>query len=232
MQPRGARTLMLLMLLHGLEAPQAGAAASAQDGANTTVEHLRVLDPPGSNWSWGVGHEAEGVGKEGPSWMTVREGMRLTEPREKVRGLKTVLTALLFIGGYLLAHVLASPERGLSALSRVESLQEPENMWLASAAAVLGMFFSGLGELVQSVLLRRGQSVNLASEAHQQASRKRGLPQMVTAAFLYVSCLGAALYMGPLFSIDRLQAQILSTAAAGLFFWGAALYFDPFGLVD
>ncbi|CDJ56400.1 hypothetical protein, conserved [Eimeria maxima] len=83
----------------------------------------------------------------------------------------------------------------------------------------------------QSMLLRRGPSAGLASGPRQTGKRRRGLHQMVIGASLFFLCLGAGLTMGPLVQLPLVENQLLSAAAAGLFLWGAALYFDPYGMV-
>ncbi|CDI74382.1 hypothetical protein, conserved [Eimeria praecox] len=215
-----------------MEAPWVRATAAGQEAGNMTVEQLLMLEPPQAMPREGGAQEAEGVGKEALDGMWLGNGLHLREPQKKVRGLKTAAVALLFIVGYLLAHILASPEKGLSSLRSVDDIATPENMWIANVAALTGMLFSGLGELAQTVLLKRGQVVSSATGTHQMARRRRGLLQMVLGTFLYVMCIGSALFLGPLWNLSRIHAQFLSSAAAGLFFWGAALYFDPFGLVD
>ncbi|CDJ47948.1 hypothetical protein, conserved [Eimeria brunetti] len=225
MRSKAAPAYLLLLLCLCLAATLAKANAAKENSENTTVEQPSPVEVPAAKSPNGDARVAEAVDKDIPITKLLDDGFQTMEKRPKVRGLKTAVTAMLLIAGYLVAHMLGSPERGPSALVHVESLDAPENLWLASAAAVLGMLFSGLGELAQSVLLKNGQHAGLAK-------KKRGMLQMVIAAFLYISCIGASFYLGPFLALSRLQAQILSLAAAGLFFWGAALYFDPFLMVN
>ncbi|CDJ41918.1 hypothetical protein, conserved [Eimeria tenella] len=149
---------------------------------------------------------------------------------DKVRGLRTAVTALLFIGGYLLAHVLATPGKSFSNVLEVKSLLTYENRYLASAAASAGMLLSGLGEILQHMLFDRPLRGPRSRPHTHRLKRRRGMPQMFVAAILYVMCIGAAVELGPLAPVSLVHLQTLSLVAAGLFYWGAALYFDPFGL--
>ncbi|CDJ63116.1 hypothetical protein, conserved [Eimeria necatrix] len=149
---------------------------------------------------------------------------------DKVRGLRTAVTALLFIGGYLLAHILATPGKSFSNVLEVKSLLTYENRYLASAAASAGMLLSGLGEILQHMLFGRPLHGHRSRPQTHRLKRRRGLPQMFVATILYVMCIGAAVELGPLAPVSLVYLQTLSLVAAGLFYWGAALYFDPFGL--
>ncbi|CDJ32546.1 uncharacterized protein EMH_0012860 [Eimeria mitis] len=224
MRSTASPAVLLLVLLHSWEAPQARAAVAPQDAVTTSVEQLAEVKPQGGGSSLGVGHDAEGALQGSPDGMPSDDGVHKADFRPGVRGRKSVLTALLLIAGYLLAHIM-SDERGPSALLDPGLLNKRENAHLASAAAVTGLLLSGLGELLQSFLLRRQRHLNLPQ-------RRRGMLQMVLAGFLYLSCIGAVLHLGPFMADSAFLVQFVSFAAAGLFFWGGALYFDPFGLVN
>ncbi|CDJ33124.1 uncharacterized protein EMH_0080300 [Eimeria mitis] len=225
MRSTASPAVLLLVLLLSWEAPQARAAVSPQDAVTTSVEQLPEVKPQGGGSSLGVGHDAEGALQGGPDGMPLDDGVHKADFRPGVRGRKSVLTALLLIAGYLLAHIMSRHELWPSALLDPGPLNLPENAHLASAAAVTGVLLSGLGELLQSALSRRKGHLN-------SPQQRRGMLQMVLAGFLYFSCIGAAVSLGPLAALPQLHAQIISLAAAGLFFWGGALYFDPFGLVN
>lgn len=221
----------LLLFLTVPESSLGEVAAAEQDVATASVGQLSVGEPTGADLPLAL-EIPHAVDKESHShalWSV--EGLHAADSKVNVRGLKSSLAGLLFVAAYLLAHILSNRQVGLSEAFKVNSLQGKDTRYLLSAAFSLGLLLSGLGELAQSMLLRRGPSAGLASGPRQTGKRRRGLHQMVIGASLFFLCLGAGLTMGPLVQLPLVENQLLSAAAAGLFLWGAALYFDPYGMV-
>ena len=101
----------------------------------------------------------------------------------RVKGVKTTLVALGFIVALLLVHMMMTPGK-LDEKFRVSSLSSPSAKHLASAAAVLGMLMSGLGDIFHSLALRSSGVPLLNPRA--SFMQGRGKPQIFIGAVLFV----------------------------------------------
>lgn len=167
-------------------------------------------------------NEEEGEEEEGLVVSSQEERPAL--PRMK--GIRTTFAAVTMMLIFLIAHFLSVKTEDLS---EIDNLSLYENRHLASAIMLAGMLFSGLGDMLASYRLRLNAK-NGVYTPKWKGLDKRGKPQMALGAVLYMAMIASALSLGTFGGVPTLVSQAISVFAAGLFYWGAALYVDPWGL--
>ena len=144
----------------------------------------------------------------------------------KIKGVKTMLFALVNMMAYLMVHFL---ERNLDTDDDKQSLLVEHNRMLAFAVIFLGILASGIGEALHS-WSRRAETIEGAIRPKGKGIQGRGRPQILAGVLLFVQAMAAALGLGPFALLPQLMQESLSLFATGLFTWGYLLYMDSLSL--